>query len=61
MPAAITSPQNPRVKQVVRLRDRRHRDEEELLLVEGASELALALAGGARPQTVYYCSALVSE
>jgi TrmH family RNA methyltransferase len=61
MPAAITSPQNPRVKQVVRLRDRRHRDEEGLLLVEGAPELALALAGGAHPQTVYYCPALASD
>ena len=61
MPDLITSPQNPRVKQVVRLRDRRHRDEERLLLVEGASELGLALAGGARPQTVYYCPALISD
>jgi len=61
MPDLITSPQNPRVKQVVRLRDRRHRDEEGLLLVEGAFELALALAGGAHPQTVYYCPALASD
>ncbi len=58
MPDPITSPQNPRVKQVVRLRDRRHRDEEGLLIVEGAAELALALAGSARPQAVYYCPAL---
>jgi TrmH family RNA methyltransferase len=45
----------------VRLRDRRHRDEESLLLVEGASELALALTGGAHPQLVYYCPALASD
>ena len=61
MPAPLTSPQNPRVKQVVRLRDRRHRDREGLLLVEGAFELALALASGARPQTVYYCPALAPD
>ncbi len=60
MSTAITSPQNPRVKQVVRLRDRRHRDEEGLLLVEGASELSLALAGGARPHTIYFCPTLFS-
>src|SRR6185503_12156542 len=61
MPDLITSLQNPRVKQVVRLRDRRHRDEQGLLLVEGVSELALALAGGAHPQTVYFCPAFGTD
>ena len=61
MPLTLTSPQNPRVKQVVRLRDRRHRDREGLLLVEGSEELSLALAGGARPQTLYLCPALVGS
>lgn len=61
MSLSITSPQNPRVKQVVRLRDRRHRDREGLMLVEGGEELALALAGGARPQTLFVCSALAGE
>jgi TrmH family RNA methyltransferase len=54
----ITSPQNPRVKHVLRLRDRRHRERDGLMLVEGAGELAMALAAGARPQTVYFCPAL---
>lgn len=54
----ITSTQNTRVKQVVRLRTRRDRDREGLLLVEGASELALALLGGARPRAVFFCPAL---
>ncbi len=58
MPTTITSVQNPRVKQVLRLRERRHRDREGLMLVEGADELALALAGGARPDAVYFCLAL---
>lgn len=61
MPTVITSPQNSRVKDVVRLRERRHRDREGLLLVEGRDELALALAGGARPQTLYYCPARLGE
>jgi RNA methyltransferase, TrmH family len=61
MSPPLTSTQNPRVKQVVRLRDRRHRDREGLMLVEGAPELALALAGGARPQTVFFCPALASD
>jgi TrmH family RNA methyltransferase len=58
MPTIITSAQNPRVKQVARLRERRQRDREGLMLVEGADELALALAGGARPRAVFYCPAL---
>jgi TrmH family RNA methyltransferase len=58
MPAVITSLHNPRIKQVARLRERRQRDREGLLLVEGADELALALAGSARPQAVYFCPSL---
>jgi TrmH family RNA methyltransferase len=57
----ITSLQNPRVKQVVRLRDRRHRDREGLMLVEGRAELRLALAGGVHPQTLFVCPALAPE
>lgn len=58
MQTIITSVQNPRIKQVARLRDRRNRDREELMLVEGVDELSLALAGGARPQAVFYCPEL---
>jgi TrmH family RNA methyltransferase len=58
MPTIITSVQNPRIKQAAQLRERRHRDREGLMLVEGADELSLALAGGARPQAVFYCPAL---
>ena len=58
MPTIITSVQNPRIKQASRLRARRHRDREGLMLVEGADELLLALAGGARPQVVFYCREL---
>ena len=59
MPLTLTSPQNPRVKQVVRLRDRRHREREGLMLVEGSEELSLALAGGARPEALYICPTLL--
>jgi TrmH family RNA methyltransferase len=53
----ITSPQNPRVKHAVKLRERRRREREGLMLVEGRDELALALASGVRPQTLFYCPA----
>lgn len=54
----ITSPANPRVKQVVALRRRRARDESGVTLVEGRAEIELALAAGVRPRSVYYCPAL---
>jgi TrmH family RNA methyltransferase len=59
MPLTITSLSNPRVKHAVRLRDRRHRDRAGQLLVEGRDELALALAGGICPQTLFLCPELL--
>ena len=57
-PALITSLQNPRVKQVVALRDRRGRERSGLMRVEGFEELSLALASGARPRDLFFCPAL---
>ena len=51
----ITSLTNPRVKHVVALRDKRQRDEDGLMLVEGFDPLALALDCGVRPATVFVC------
>jgi RNA methyltransferase, TrmH family len=51
----ITSPANPRVKQLVALRRRRARDESGVTLVEGRAEIELALAAGVRPRSLYYC------
>lgn len=55
----ITSPSNPRVKWLVSLRKRRHREIESAWLVEGYAELRLALDAGVRPRSVFYCPALV--
>jgi len=57
----ITSPQNPRVKQVVKLRERRERQRDRRWLVEGQAELALALASGVCPEAVYHCPELSAE
>ncbi|MBI5877118.1 MAG: RNA methyltransferase [Chloroflexi bacterium] len=61
MPLQITSLQNPRVKQVVRLRDKRDRIREWLMLVEGRDELLMALESGAVPRTCYYCPAQIRD
>jgi TrmH family RNA methyltransferase len=50
----ITSLQNPRLKRLVRLRDRRPRDEEKAFLVEGYREVRRALERGAALDEVYF-------
>lgn len=51
----ISSLQNENVKQVVKLRQRAHRDEQGLLIVEGERELQLALKNNRRPVSLFYC------
>jgi TrmH family RNA methyltransferase len=49
----ITSLQNPRVKQIVKLRDdKKQRQREGLMLVEGYDEISLALSAGHVPTTL---------
>ncbi len=50
----ITSLQNPRVKQLVRLRERRERDELGLFLVEGYREVRRALEKGVKLRELYF-------
>lgn len=50
----IISPSNPRIKRLIGLRDRKHRDQESVFLVEGARDLDRATAAGHRPLEVYY-------
>lgn len=57
----ITSTSNPRVKELVALRRRRSRGRDAVTLVEGYAELALALAAGVRPQTLYHCPDLAID
>jgi RNA methyltransferase, TrmH family len=46
MPTLVTSPTNPRVKELVRLRERRAREAAGVAVVEGAREALRAVAGG---------------
>ena len=50
----ITSLQNPRVKQLVRLRERRERDEAGMFLIEGYREIRRALEKGVQPKEFYF-------
>lgn len=58
----ITSLQNPRVKHIVKLReDKKQRQKDGLILVEGYDELTLALACGFQPQTLLSAPELASQ
>ena len=50
----ITSLQNARVKEAIRLNRRSHRDEAGLLLIEGYREVKRALDNGIRPLSLFF-------
>ncbi len=58
MPPPITSLQNPGIKQVVKLRQRSHRDESGLFIVEGYREVKRALDNHVPVTRLYICPAL---
>lgn len=60
-PQLITSPRNPRIVAARKLDQRKYRQQLGQFLVEGLSLLTLALDGGARPITVFYCPDLTTE
>ena len=51
----LTSPSNPRIKEIAKLRQRSHRDKAGALLVEGYRELKRAVDNGWKPQTLVSC------
>lgn len=55
---AITSLQNPRVKRAAKLRDRRERDRQGQILVDGAREMQRAIAAGVEFDEIFVCPAL---
>ncbi len=58
----VTSPQNPRVKYFIKLRENRKlRQQDGLMLVEGWDEIKLALSGGHRPQTLLIAPELTAR
>ncbi|HPY61991.1 MAG TPA: RNA methyltransferase, partial [Kiritimatiellia bacterium] len=58
VPQPITSLQNPGVKEIVKLRQRSHRDENALLIVEGYRETKRALDNGIPIRKLFFCPAL---
>jgi RNA methyltransferase, TrmH family len=54
---SISSPSNPRVKNVVKLRQRSHRDSQGLMIVEGFREIGHALNSRHPIQALFFCRA----
>lgn len=57
----IASPSNSRVKEIVRLRQRRHRDRTGLFVVEGVPEVRRALDRPVEIQSLFVCPSLLSD
>ena len=57
-PQPVASLQNPGIKEVVKLRQRSHRDENGLLIVEGYREVKRALDNHVPVLKLFYCPAL---
>ena len=57
----ITSLQNARVKDAVRLRDRRHREKQQRIRIDGFRELARAIRSGIAMLEVFVCEPLLGR
>ena len=57
----ITSLQNPRVRAAVQLRDRKHRQRQERITIDGTRELARALDGGVQLVEIFVCDSLCRD
>ena len=55
MTTELTSPSNPRLKHVVKLRSCSEREQSGEMIVEGYRECRRALDRGYRPGAIYYC------
>ncbi len=51
----IDSPQNPRLKEIAKLRDRKHRDATQLFIIEESRVIKRAIKTGWTPETVCWC------
>src|SRR3954464_3866113 len=61
MPPLITSLQNPRIKEAVKLRDRRGREKQGRILIEGIREIGRAVDAGVELTEVFFYEPLCAE
>lgn len=58
---SITSLQNAKIKNLVKLRQRRGRDQQKLMLIDGARAIRLALAKGFKVEALYFSETLADQ
>ncbi|MBN1763899.1 MAG: RNA methyltransferase [Sedimentisphaerales bacterium] len=57
----LSSTQNPLIKRIVSLKNRKERRQEGVFLIEGEKEVLLALAGGVSLEILVYCPELIKN
>ncbi len=57
----ITSPQNPKIKNIVALEKARERREQNVFVVEGLKETGLAISAGYNCESVFFCPDIASD
>lgn len=57
----ITSPQNPKIKNILALEKARERRMQNLFVIEGIKELSLALQGGYKINSVFFCPEIITD
>ena len=58
----ITSEKNPRIQQIIRLREKsRERKEQGLFVIEGIREVTLALKGGIKINEIFFCPDFIEQ
>jgi TrmH family RNA methyltransferase len=60
-PLEISSTANPRIKRLVKLRQKSHRDNEHVTVIEGYRENRRAIDNGHPPTELYFCSDLFQD
>jgi len=56
----ITSPQNPKIRNILALEKARERKKQNLCIIEGRKELSLAIAGGYTISSVFFCPDIIT-
>jgi len=56
----ITSPQNPKIKNILALEKARERKRQNTFIIEGLKELSLAVEGGYKISGVFFCPDIIS-
>jgi len=57
----ITSPQNPKIKDIIKLQQKSsERKKQKLIVIEGLREIKLAMKAGVQLKTVFVCSEIIS-